>query len=57
MLPLHPWLKKCLEYLDKLPQIQTIATTEPYCENAILTDGKLILTTQQTTNTIHLIIF
>lgn len=46
MLPLHPWVRKCLDYLEKLPQIHAMATTEPYIDGEILTDGKLTITTQ-----------
>jgi hypothetical protein len=48
VLPQHPWLKKCVEQLNRLPQIQAIATTEPYYdeENRFLADGRLSLTTK-----------
>lgn len=45
MLPKHPWLKKCLEYLEKLPQIYATATTEPYIYENKLADGKLSIQT------------
>ncbi len=28
--PKHPWLQKCLEKLEELPQIETTTTVEPY---------------------------
>jgi hypothetical protein len=45
MRPKHPWLKKCLEQLEKLPQICATATTEPYVYEEILADGKLTIET------------
>jgi hypothetical protein len=51
MLPKHPWLKKCLERLEKLPQIRATATTEPYAYENILADGKLTIQTQERQNT------
>lgn len=30
MQPKHPWLQKCLEILENLPQIETTTTVEPY---------------------------
>jgi hypothetical protein len=56
MRPKHPWLKKCLEQLEKLPQIHATATTEPYVYKGILADGKLtIKTSNHTINYIFVI--
>jgi len=47
MRPHHPWLKKCVQRLNQLPQIHAIAITEPYYDEdkRLLADGRLTLTT------------
>ena len=44
MQPKHPWLKKCLHYLEELPQIETTTTLEPFSGN-LLADGLLTIYT------------
>ncbi|AFZ26669.1 hypothetical protein Cylst_4598 [Cylindrospermum stagnale PCC 7417] len=47
MLPKHPWLQKCIERLEELPQIKATAIVEPgYLEGA-LADGILTIYTPQ----------
>ncbi len=47
MQPQHPWLKKSLEKLEKLPQIQTTATVEPIQVDNAIADGLLTIYTSQ----------
>ncbi|MUG94628.1 hypothetical protein F7734_20565 [Scytonema sp. UIC 10036] len=44
MQPKHPWLQKCLQHLEELPQIKTTATIEPFL-GEILADGLLTIST------------
>ncbi|MCC5632584.1 hypothetical protein LC613_33780 [Nostoc sphaeroides CHAB 2801] len=44
MQPKHPWLQKCLQHLENLPQIKTTTIIEPYFGNAIA-DGLLTIFT------------
>jgi hypothetical protein len=44
MQPKHPWLQKCIEILETLPQIKTTTTIEPFLENT-LADGLLTIYT------------
>lgn len=44
MQPNHPWLQKCLQKLEELPQIETTTTIEPFVENTIA-DGLLTIYT------------
>jgi hypothetical protein len=47
MQPKHPWLQKCLEKLEELPQIKTTTTIEPYQSENALADGLLTIYTPQ----------
>ncbi|MFO5438762.1 MAG: type IV toxin-antitoxin system AbiEi family antitoxin [Dolichospermum sp.] len=40
----HPWLQKCIQKLEELPQIETTTTIEPFLENT-LADGLLTIYT------------
>jgi hypothetical protein len=44
MQPKHPWLQKCIQKLEELPQIETTTTIEPFLENT-LADGLLTIYT------------
>jgi hypothetical protein len=44
MQPKHPWLQKCIQKLEELPQIETTITIEPFLENT-LADGLLTIYT------------
>ena len=44
MQPKHPWLQKCIQKLEELPQIETTTTIEPFLEN-IFADGLLTIYT------------
>jgi len=44
MQPKHPWLLKCLLFLEKLPQIETTTTVEPFLGDT-LADGLLTIYT------------
>lgn len=46
MQPKHPWLQKCLQHLENLPQIKTTTTIEPYFGNTIA-DGLLTIFTSE----------
>ncbi|MCW9682619.1 type IV toxin-antitoxin system AbiEi family antitoxin [Dolichospermum planctonicum UHCC 0167] len=50
MQPKHPWLQKCIQKLEELPQIETTTTIEPFLENT-LADGLLTIYTPH--NKIH----
>ena len=50
MQPKHPWLQKCIQKLEKLPQIETTIIIEPFLENT-LADGLLTIYTPH--NKIH----
>ena len=50
MQPKHPWLQKCIQKLEKLPQIEKIIIIEPFLENT-LADGLLTIYTPH--NKIH----
>ncbi|MEO3705415.1 hypothetical protein [Trichormus azollae] len=40
----HPWLQKCIQKLEELPQIKTTTTIEPFLEKT-LADGLLTIYT------------
>ncbi|MBD1217606.1 MAG: hypothetical protein H9536_09830 [Aphanizomenon flos-aquae Clear-A1] len=44
MQPKHPWLQKCIQKLEELPQIETTTIIEPFLENT-LADGLLTIYT------------
>ncbi|MGM3308805.1 type IV toxin-antitoxin system AbiEi family antitoxin [Anabaena sp. WFMT] len=44
MQPKHPWLQKCIQKLEELPQIETTTIIEPFLEK-ILADGLLTIYT------------
>jgi hypothetical protein len=44
MQPKHPWLQKCIQKLEELPQIKTTTIIEPFLENT-LADGLLTIYT------------
>ena len=44
MQPKHPWLRKCIQKLEKSPQIKTKTTIEPFLESTIA-DGLLTIYT------------
>ncbi|MBD2442186.1 hypothetical protein H6G25_02985 [Dolichospermum sp. FACHB-1091] len=50
MQPKHPWLQKCIQKLEELPQIETTIIIEPFLENT-LADGLLTIYTPH--NKIH----
>ncbi|MDB9467368.1 type IV toxin-antitoxin system AbiEi family antitoxin [Dolichospermum circinale] len=50
MQPKHPWLQKCIQKLEELPQIETTTIIEPFLENT-LADGLLTIYTPH--NKIH----
>ena len=50
MQPKHPWLQKCIQKLEKLPQIEKTIIIEPFLENT-LADGLLTIYTPH--NKIH----
>lgn len=47
MQPKHPWLQKCLEKLEKLPQIRTTTTVEPFYIESAIADGLLTIHTPE----------
>ncbi|MBD2778291.1 hypothetical protein ICL16_41185 [Iningainema sp. BLCCT55] len=47
MQPKHPWLQKCLEKLEELPQIKTTTTVEPFQVESAIADGLLTIYTPQ----------
>ncbi len=47
MQPKHPWLQKCLEKLEELPQIKATTTIEPYHSGNAIADGLLTIYTPQ----------